>query len=73
MSLGGNPDPANASVRVSYTSMVTPRRTIDVDLRTGAQQVRKEQPVVGYDRALYDSARVWAPSRDGKRIPVSIA
>ena len=73
MTLGGNPDPANASVRVSYTSMVTPRRTIDVDLRTGAQQVRKEQPVVGYDRSLYDSARTWAPSRDGKRIPVSIA
>ena len=32
-----------------------------------------QQPVVGYDRTLYDSARVWAPSRDGKRIPVSVA
>jgi oligopeptidase B len=28
--------------------------------------------VLGYERSLYDSARLWVPSRDGKRIPVSI-
>ncbi len=73
MDLGDNPDPTNRTVRVSYTSMVTPRTVIDVDLGSGAQQVRKVQPVIGYDAAQYESARAWAPSRDGKRIPVSIA
>jgi oligopeptidase B len=73
MSLDSNPDPANPDVRVGFSSMVTPRTVIDVDLRTGAQAVRKVQPVVGYDASKYASERVWAPSRDGKRIPVSIA
>ena len=73
MSLGDNPDPANPAVRVAWTSMVTPRTTLDVDLRTGEKIVRKVQPVLGYDASRYETARVWAPSRDGKRIPVSIA
>lgn len=73
MTLGDNPDPANRWVRVEYGSMITPQRTIDVDLATGAQQVRKERTVHGYDRSRYASERLWAPSRDGKRIPISIA
>jgi oligopeptidase B len=72
MRLGDNPDPANPFVRVGFTSMVTPATVIDVDLASGAQTIRKVQPVIGYDRTKYETARVWAPSRDGKRIPVSV-
>jgi oligopeptidase B len=73
MALGANPDPASPRVRYVYNSMVTPATTIDADLATGERTVRKVQPVLGYDPALYASARVWAPSRDGKRVPVSLA
>jgi oligopeptidase B len=73
MALGANPDPASPRVRYAYSSMVTPATTIDADLATGERTVRKVQPVLGYDPALYASARVWAPARDGKRIPVSLA
>ncbi len=72
MNLGANRDPALPRARYGYDSMITPHTTYDVDLTTGARTVRKTQPVLGYDRSLYDSARLWAPSRDGKRIPVSI-
>jgi oligopeptidase B len=73
MGLGENPDPANPDVRVTFSSMVTPRTVIDVDLASGTQSVRKVQPVVGYDASKYATERVWAPSRDGRRIPVSVA
>lgn len=73
MSLGANPDPASPRVRYVYNSMITPATTIDADLATGERTVRKVQPVLGYDPALYASARAWAPARDGKRIPVSLA
>ena len=72
MTLGANADASLSSVRVEYTSLKTPRTTIDVDLATGAQAVRKVQPVPGYDATQYASTRLWAPSRDGKRIPISI-
>lgn len=72
MSLGANPDPASPSARYTYTSMTTPSSTYDVTLATGERQLRKRQPVPGYDSQLYATERLWAASRDGKRIPVSI-
>ncbi|MFM7261869.1 MAG: S9 family peptidase, partial [bacterium] len=67
MSFGDNLDAALPFVRVVYTSLTTPRTTIDVDLASGTQAIRKVQPVPGYDASNYESARLWAPSRDGKR------
>lgn len=72
MALGTNLDPALPRLRYEYDSMVSPTSEFEVDLRSGARRLLKERPVLGYDRTLYDSARLWAPSRDGKEIPVSI-
>jgi oligopeptidase B len=72
MAIGTNLDPALPRLRYRYDSMVTPTREYDVDLATGARTLLKERPVIGYDRAQYESARLWAQSRDGKQIPVSI-
>jgi oligopeptidase B len=72
MNLSANPDAAARTVRYTYTSMATPTTTYDVDLATGARQLRKVQPVIGYDATLYATERVWAPARDGRRIPVSL-
>lgn len=73
MSLDANMDPTLPFVRVQYTSMVTPKSIIDVDMSTRHRTVRKVQTVNGYDANKYDTARIWAPARDGKLIPVSIA
>lgn len=72
MAIGINLDPALPRLRYRYDSMVSPTREYDVDLATGARTLLKERPVIGYDRTLYETARLWAPSRDGQRIPVSI-
>ena len=73
MSVVGSQDPASPAVRVAYTSMITPNTIYDVDLASGARTLRKVQAVIGYDRLLYETARVWAVARDGKKIPVSLA
>ena len=72
MALRDNPDPAAAHVRYSYASLVSPTKTYDLDLRTGERKLRKTDPVPTYDSSKYRSERLWAPARDGKRIPVSI-
>jgi oligopeptidase B len=72
MALGTNLDPALPRLRYEYESMLAPASELEVDLVTGERRLLKEQPVLGYSRALYESARLWVPSRDGKRIPVSI-
>jgi len=71
--LEANPDPSSPFVRCTYTSLTTPIRTFDVELATGSRLLRKQQPVIGYDPAAYASERLWAPARDGRRIPVSVA
>lgn len=73
MMLGANPDPSASALRYSYTSLTTPQTTFDLDLTSGERRVRKVQPVIGYDASAYASERAWAPARDGKRIPVSLA
>ncbi len=73
VTLGDNRDPAAAHLRYGVASLVQPGAVYDLHLASGKSVLRKEQPVPGYDKALYATERVWAPSRDGKRIPVTLA
>ncbi len=70
---GANPEFDTAVYRFNYSSLVTPGSVFDYDLASRTRTLVKEQPVLGgYDRTKYASERVWAPTRDGKRIPVSL-
>jgi oligopeptidase B len=71
--LGSWRDPDAAHLRFSVSSMVRPTATFDWHLKTGVTVLRKERAVPGYKAALYDTARLWAPARDGRRIPVTLA
>ena len=74
-SVGGglNPEYGDHVLRFGYTSMVTPQSVFDYDLRTGRRRLLKQQPVLGgYDPARYRTERLWADSRDGTRVPVSV-
>ena len=72
MALDVNEEPATPWVRYTYGSLVTPTTTYEVNATTGERRVLKVAPVPGYDPANYVTERVWAPARDGTRIPVSI-
>jgi oligopeptidase B len=41
-------------------------------VQTGERRELKRQPVPGYDPANYVTERVWAPAKDGTKVPVSI-
>lgn len=71
--LAGNAEYETSSVRISYTSLVTPESVFDVDLVTRAMTLRKQKPVLGgYDPADYEQFREWATAPDGTRIPISV-
>ncbi|BBH65623.1 oligopeptidase B [Actinoplanes sp. OR16] len=71
--LAGNPEYETGSIRISYTSLVTPDSVYDVDLVTRAMTLRKQKPVLGgYDPADYEQFREWATAPDGTRVPISI-
>ncbi len=58
--------------RFTYESPVTPESTFEYDLRTGERALLKRAEIPGYDPALYTCERIWAPARDGTRVPVSL-
>jgi oligopeptidase B len=71
-SLDNNPELNTDSVRISYSSMITPTSVIDYNMSTGEKVTRKVQPVIGYNKNEYVSEYVWATARDGAKIPVSL-
>lgn len=70
---GTNPEYAQTSYRIGYSSMVTPNTVYDYDHRERKLIVRKVQEVPsGYDASRYATERLTVPARDGKMIPVSV-
>lgn len=60
-------------LRYGYTSMTTPSSVFDYDMNTRDKVLLKQQIVLGgYDESLYDSKRIIATARDGKKVPMSV-
>ncbi|MEM7186784.1 MAG: prolyl oligopeptidase family serine peptidase [Bacteroidota bacterium] len=61
-------------LRYSYNSLTTPSSVIDFNMETKGKEVKKETEVLGgkFDKANYESKRVWATAADGTKIPVSM-
>jgi oligopeptidase B len=73
LSLATNPEFDTDTVRFTYQSMVTPSSVYDYRMGTQERVLLKQQEVLGgYDPQKYESKRVWAASRDGTRVPVSL-
>ena len=64
---------ATSSLRFTYSSMTTPRRTFDYDMATRSRVLRKEQEVPsGHDAADYITKRLFAKAADGAMVPISL-
>jgi oligopeptidase B len=73
MSLSVNPELDTELLRYAYTSLTTPTTIYDYNVRTGEKILLKRDPVIGsFDPADYRSEFLFAPARDGSRIPVSL-
>lgn len=68
-----NPDFDSKVLRYSYSSLTTPNSTVDYNMETKQKSLMKEQEVVGdFDKNNYESRRIYAPAKDGTKIPVSL-
>lgn len=73
MALDTNAEPGTTRLRYTYTSLTTPASTYELDTAGGSRELLKEQPVLGgFDKNNYVTERLWAPARDGAKVPVSV-
>jgi len=71
--LNSNREFNTSVVRYRYNSLVTPNSIFDYDMNTGKTTLMKQTEVPGgFDRANYQSERVFATASDGTKIPMSM-
>lgn len=72
--VGNNRDFDTHILRYSYNSLTTPSSVIDFNMATKEETVMKVQEVLGgnFDKDKYVEMRLWAPARDGSKIPISL-
>jgi oligopeptidase B len=71
--LDSNPEYETTTVRLRYTSLVTPDSVYDYDLVSRRLILRRQRPVLGgFDPAAYEQHREWAVADDGTRVPISL-
>ena len=72
-SLSQNREFNTATVRYNYQSLVTPSSVFDYDMNTRKATLLKETEVPGgFNKANYQSERLFATASDGTRIPLSM-
>jgi len=71
--IGVNPEGETQVLRYGYTSLTTPNSVFEYDMRTREMRLIKQTEVLGgFSREDYVTERLWAPARDGARVPISI-
>ena len=71
--LDTNPEFQAGTLRLEYSSMVTPATVFDYHVESGELEVRKTQQIPsGYDPSKYVTERLLATARDGAHVPVSV-
>ncbi len=68
-----NPNPDTGTLRFVYESPTTPETTYDYDMASRERTLLKQEAVLGgFASGDYRAERLWAPARDGKRVPVTL-
>jgi len=68
-----NPEFDTPVIRYNYASMITPNSTFEYDFRTRESKLLKQQEIPsGYEKAQYETTRIWVAARDGVKVPVSL-
>ncbi len=71
--VGNNPEYNSQTLRYHYTSLTTPNSVYDYNLTTKEKTLKKQQEVVGgYNPDDYVAERLYAVSKDGVRVPISL-
>ncbi len=68
-----NPEFDTPLLRLGYQSMTTPPTVYDYQMNDKTFELLKEQEVLGgFDKNNYQSERLFAPSIDGEKVPISL-
>ncbi|MEE9442351.1 MAG: S9 family peptidase [candidate division Zixibacteria bacterium] len=60
-------------LRVSYSSMITPKTIFDYNMKSREKTLKKQEEIVGgYDKSEYVTERLYAEANDGIKVPITL-
>ena len=62
----------NNKFQFTYTSLITPRILYEYDIQKKEQKIIKQDKVIGYNKSKYKTKLLWATSKDGTKVPISL-
>jgi oligopeptidase B len=72
-SMAVTPETATDELRYVFSSLRTPDSVFEVNLKTGARKLLKQDRIGGgFDTESYVTERLWATAHDGVKVPVSV-
>lgn len=71
--LDENPETEGHTLRISYSSLITPDTTYEVDMRLLETKMLKRDVYRNYEPSRYVTERLWATARDGVKVPLTLA
>jgi oligopeptidase B len=71
--LEDNPNYETNILRFRYSSIITSYTVVDYHMDTGEWEVKKVDPINGFDRDDYVIERIFATALDGTQVPMSVA
>ena len=74
ISVSSNPEFDTDILRYGYSSFTTPSSVIDFNMKDKSSVILKEQEILGgkFNKNNYKSERIWANTRDGKKVAISL-
>jgi len=71
--VGNNLEFDSEKLRFGYSSLTTPSSVFDYEMTSRKKELKKQSEVIGgHNPKEYITKRLWATSRDGKQVPISI-
>ena len=71
--ISSNNETSTEVLRYSYSSLTTPSSVFDYNMSDRSSVLLKEEEVLGgFDKANYESKRLWATAGDGTMVPISL-
>ncbi len=68
-----NPEINTDTLRYGYTSLTTPNSVYDFNMISREKKLMKQQEVVGdFNSDNYQAERLYAPAKDGVKVPISL-
>ncbi|MTJ84154.1 MAG: S9 family peptidase [Telmatospirillum sp.] len=64
--------PGSAETTFTYSSYTTPPSVYRLDLKTGQAAVWRKPALAGYDPDAFETRQVFAPGKDGGKVPVFV-